>query len=96
MIKSRCGIVCDPAKCKEAFGFDCPGCPSIEKAPWGDCEIKICCEEKKLEHCGFCNTFPCDTLSSYANDEEHGDGGARIEQCRKWAKSKKNKRSENL
>jgi len=85
MIKSRCGIVCAPVKCKKAFGFDCLGCPSIKAAPWGNCEIKNCCESKKHEHCGMCTTFPCDTLTQYANDEEHGDGGARIEQCRKWA-----------
>jgi len=47
--------------------------------------VKSCCEKQELEHCGFCKTFPCDMLKSYANDKEHGDGGARIEQCRKWA-----------
>ena len=29
MIKSRCGIVCEPQVCKEAFGVDCAGCPNI-------------------------------------------------------------------
>jgi hypothetical protein len=82
--KSRCGIICDTAACKEQFGFDCAGCVNIETAPWGDCEIKICCEGKGHEHCGLCADFPCETLEKYANDPEHGDGGARIEQCRKW------------
>jgi len=88
-IKSRCGIVCDPQKCKEIFGVDCAGCPNIAAAPWGDCDVKKCCESKKHEHCGRCATFPCDTLNSYAYDAEHGDNGARVEQCRKWAENEK-------
>ena len=85
MIKSRCSIVCEPKKCKEAFGFECAGCPNIAAAPWGECGVKKCCEEKGLEHCGSCNDFPCDLLNSFAYDKEQGDDGARIEQCRKWA-----------
>ena len=85
MIKSRCGIVCDPALCKEAFGFDCAGCPNITKPMWGDsCSVKDCCEGKGLMHCGFCADFPCELLNSFAYDKEQGDNGARIEQCRKW------------
>jgi hypothetical protein len=86
--KSRCGIICDTAACKEQFGFDCAGCVNIESAPWGECEVKICCEGKKLEHCGECADFPCETLKEYANDPEHGDNGARIEQCREWCGAK--------
>ena len=64
MIKSRCGIICNPQKCKEAFGFDCAGCPNITKPMWGDlCPVKDCCEGKKLEHCGECSDFPCDLLN---------------------------------
>ena len=86
MIKSRCGIVCEPVKCKEAFGVDCAGCTNIAKPFWGEnCDIKSCCEGKGLEHCGECKDFPCEMLKSYAFDKEHGDEGARIEQCRKWA-----------
>ena len=86
MIKSRCGIVCDPQKCKEEFGFDCAGCPNITKPCWGDsCPVKDCCEGKGLEHCGLCGDFPCELLNSFAYDKEQGDDGARIEQCRKWA-----------
>jgi hypothetical protein len=85
MLKSRCGIICDTAACKEAFGLDCAGCVNIAAAPWGECEIKNCCEEKQLEHCGLCADFPCETLKKYSYDEEHGDNGARIEQCREWA-----------
>ncbi|MCL2576198.1 MAG: DUF3795 domain-containing protein [Defluviitaleaceae bacterium] len=85
MIKSRCGVICDTQKCKEAFGIDCEGCVNIEKPLWGECDVKVCCEGKELENCGFCKDFPCQMLNAYSHDEEHGDNGARIEQCRKWA-----------
>ena len=87
IIKSRCGIVCDPVKCREGFGFDCAGCPNIATAPWGECELKNCCESKGLEHCGLCTDFSCDVLKGFSYDKEHGDDGARIEQCRKWAEA---------
>jgi len=84
MVKSRCGIVCEPTKCKEAFGVDCLGCVAMEKPFWGECDVKICCEGKGLEHCGLCADFPCDLLNSFAYDKEHGNNGEMIEQCRKW------------
>ena len=88
MIKSRCGIVCDTEKCKEAFGVDCPGCLHISKPIWGDsCPVKDCCEGKKLDHCGECDDFPCELLNSFAFGKEHGSGdGAMIEQCKEWAR----------
>jgi len=86
MIKSRCGIVCAPVKCKEAFGVDCAGCVNIEQPFHGKCSVKMCCESKGLGHCGLCVEFPCALLDSFAYDKEHGDNGARIEQCKEWAK----------
>jgi len=86
-MKSRCGIVCNIEICKEAFGVDCPGCINMEKPFWGECEVKICCESKELEHCGECENFPCEVLNKYAYDPEQGDNGERIEQCKKWCKS---------
>jgi hypothetical protein len=88
MIKSRCGIICDTSVCKEAFGFDCAGCVNIETAPWGKCEVKDCCEGRNHEHCGLCGDFPCEVLKGYSYDAEHGDNGARIEQCKEWCKIK--------
>ena len=82
MIESRCGIVCSACTYREASG--CTGCATIEKPFWGDCPVKTCCEQKSLSHCGLCGDFPCETLSSFAYDKEHGDDGKRIEQCRKW------------
>ena len=86
-MKSRCGIVCDTKICKEAFNVDCPGCTNMEKPFWGECEVKICCESKELEHCGHCENFPCEVLNKYAYDPEQGDNGARILQCKEWCKS---------
>lgn len=88
MIQSRCGILCSELNCKEAYGFDCNGCVNVEKAPWGECEVKNCCEEKKLEQCGECNDFPCDMIKSFSYDEVHGDNGKRISQCEEWSKEK--------
>jgi hypothetical protein len=87
MLKSRCGIICDTEICKKAFGVDCAGCININQPFWGECDIKTCCESKKLDHCGLCSEFPCETLVEYANDKEHGDGGERIVQCRQWAEN---------
>ena len=86
MVKSRCGIVCDTQKCKEAFSVDCAGCVNIEQPFHGECSVKVCCESKKLDHCGMCKNFSCELLNSFSYDKEHGDNGARIEQCKEWAK----------
>ena len=83
MIESRCGVLCE--KCSYRQKANCKGCIEINKPFWGEsCPIKSCCEEKKLEFCGKCNDFPCQTLHDYSYEEEYGDNGKRIEQCRKW------------
>ena len=57
----------------------CAGCLELEDGNWaGDCEIKKCCEEKQLEHCGLCKDFPCDLLRNTSFDEEEGDNGERL------------------
>ncbi len=83
MIESRCGILCSACTYRESKG--CPGCTVMDKPFWGeDCPIKTCCEGKGLTFCGQCELFPCDVLFQYSYDAEHGDGGLRIEQCRRW------------
>lgn len=83
MIESRCGILCSNCEYKDSTG--CKGCVNIDKPFWGEqCPVKSCCEDKKLQNCGACNTFPCDLLISFAYDKEQGDNGLRIEQCKKW------------
>lgn len=82
MIESRCGIKCSECEFREKMG--CKGCINIEQPFWGSCQIKKSCEEKKHENCGQCEQFPCKSLIDYAYDEEQGDNGKRIEQCKKW------------
>ena len=85
IIESRCGILC--SECNYRAEMNCKGCVNIAKPFWGDsCPVKSCCEEKKLSHCGECKTFPCDLLKQFAYDEEQGDDGLRIDQCRIWAR----------
>ena len=82
-IESRCGISCEGCAHRENPG--CTGCTQMEKPFWGDsCPVKSCCEGKGLAHCGQCGEFPCALLERFAYDERQGDGGARIEQCRRW------------
>ncbi len=85
MVESRCGILCDECEYKEKTG--CKGCINIEKPFWGEkCPVKSCCEEKGNIHCGMCSEFPCELLNQYAYDENQGDNGKRIVQCRCWKK----------
>ena len=84
-VQSRCGILC--SQCGYREQMDCAGCIRIQKPFWGDrCPVKACCEEKGHAHCGQCQEFPCDLLKGMAYDEQQGDGGKRIEQCRCWRK----------
>lgn len=81
MIESRCGVCCSQCNNKEKWG--CEGCLNMEKPTWGICEVKKCCEEKKLRFCGECNKFPCEMLSNMG--KEYGfDPSIKIEQCKKW------------
>ena len=90
MLESRCGILCSECDYKEKM--NCDGCIAIDKPFWardGDnCDVKVCCESKKLEHCGLCAKFPCETLIGMSYAESEGDNGKRIEQCKKWACAK--------
>ena len=87
MIESKCGILCSECTYKESMG--CLGCVNIENPFWGECQVKKCCEEKSLNHCGECPEFPCELLNSFAYDKEQGDDGKRILQCQKWNKENK-------
>ena len=89
MVESRCGILCKKCEYKEKTG--CRGCVNIEKPFWGgNCPVKSCCEEKGNIHCGMCSEFPCELLLQYSYDNEQGDSGKRIVQCRCWGKECRN------
>ena len=75
---ARCGLAC--TGCRFA---DCKGCTEIEKPFWGECIIKKCCEDKNLTNCGECEDFPCEDLVAFSYDENEGDNGRRIENCRR-------------
>lgn len=83
MVESRCGIVCSECKYREEMG--CKGCVNIAAPFWGECSVKSCCESKGHSHCGQCGGFVCEELDRFAHDPKEGDGGKRLDQCRKWA-----------
>ncbi len=84
MFESRCGVRC--TQCERKEQVHCTGCLSMAKPFWGgECGVKSCCEDKKLNHCGECPTFPCEMLSTMGV-EQGFDPAPKIDQCRKWAK----------
>lgn len=83
MHESRCGILCSQCTKKEEYG--CEGCINMPEGYWGGkCEIKICCEMKKIEHCGLCEDFPCQMIKEISYDPETGDNGDRLLNCKMW------------
>jgi len=86
MFESRCGVRCDICERKEQVA--CKGCLEMKKPFWGgECKVKVCCESKKLNHCGECEEFPCERLSNMGKDKGF-DPFIKIEQCKKWANEK--------
>lgn len=86
MIDTRCGLKCEG--CEFVESADCKGCITTNGHPFhGECPVAVCCQKKGYLHCGECPQIPCDLLTQYSCDPEHGDTpvGARIEQCKKWA-----------
>ena len=83
MFESRCGVCCNSCERKETV--HCKGCPNMQAPFWGGvCEVKNCCENKNLNHCGECADFPCEMLCNMGVDLGF-DPRPKIEQCRKWA-----------
>lgn len=75
-----CGLSCRDCTYKDAF--HCGGCIATAGRPFhGACEVAECAKRKKKRFCGECADFPCEILTRYAHDPEHGDHGARLERC---------------
>ncbi len=86
-VDSRCGLHCTGCEYKVTYG--CSGCIETNGNPfYGQCSVAKCCQDKGLTHCGECPDIPCELLTQYSCDSEYGDKpqGARIEQCKRWAK----------
>lgn len=92
MIDSRCGLHCTGCEYKETCS--CGGCIETNGRPFhGECPVAVCCQKKGIVHCGECPDIPCELLTQYSCDPEHGDTpqGARIEQCKRWYAESKGK-----
>ena len=90
MIDTRCGLRCEG--CEYIESSHCGGCIATNGNPFhGACSVAECCQSKGYLHCGECPEIPCELLSQYSCDPEHGDNppGARIEQCKRWLIDKK-------
>lgn len=86
-VDSRCGLHCTGCEWKQTNG--CGGCIETDGHPFhGECPVAKCCQDKELTHCGECADIPCNLLSDYSCDAEHGDTphGQRITQCKHWQK----------
>lgn len=83
MFESRCGICC--GSCEGREEANCKGCVQMKVPFWGgECEVKSCCEEKQLDHCGQCAEFPCVMLKDMGKEQGY-DSSAKIAQCKRWA-----------
>ncbi|MCL2488397.1 MAG: DUF3795 domain-containing protein [Oscillospiraceae bacterium] len=83
-IDTRCGLVC--AGCGFIESHGCGGCIATGGRPFhGECPVAVCCQDRGHLHCGECPDIPCALLTEYSFHPEHGDNGARIERCKKWA-----------
>ncbi len=82
-IDTYCGLSCEDCEYREKAG--CKGCIATKGRPFhGECAVASCAIEKKRGFCGECESFPCELLESYSNDEAHKDSpkGKRIQRCK--------------
>ena len=54
----KCGFYC--GACPTYIKGGCRGCE--DEHTTGDCFTRDCVKEKKLNFCGECKSFPCDTI----------------------------------
>ena len=87
-VQSRCGLLCNDCTYREPC--HCGGCIETNGHPFhGECPVAQCSISKNIGHCGECPDIPCELLTQYSCDAEHGDTphGARITQCKQWTKA---------
>ena len=52
----------------------CTGCWNIaDNCYWkgcNNCNFRTCCTEKQINHCGYCNDFPCEHYKEWASGSE--------------------------
>jgi len=51
--------------------FTCEGCgadKSLMRKACADCDMRACAMDKKVEHCGECDNFPCGRFTAFQND----------------------------
>ncbi len=54
----------------------CSGCGDHKGNPfWGKCKLYACASDHQVEHCGLCQSFPCDLFVNQY-DPEHGQRSA--------------------
>ncbi len=55
----------------------CRGCWDKTEVFWGlsgacgRCGLRACCEEKQIDHCGKCASFPCGAYMDWVADLDH-------------------------
>lgn len=80
-IDSYCGLSCE--NCNYRSSNNCEGCVATQGNPFhGECEIAECAKKRNKRFCGECENFPCEVITKYSYDKEHGDNGSRIERCK--------------
>ena len=86
LVTTYCGLDCTNCAWKEPC--QCNGCVATKGFPCHckeeACPVAACAINKGILFCGLCEDFPCQRLTDYSCDKEHGDTppGARIENCR--------------
>lgn len=69
LLGAPCGLYC--GNC-DFMGVQCSGCLQTHGKPFWTAQVKMetcpmydcCVNEKHLEHCGLCSTFPCDSFNT--------------------------------
>lgn len=64
---NACGAYC--TDCPNYIGKkepSCAGCIETQGNPWwGECALSKCTLDHKVEYCGQCNEFPCETSATH-------------------------------